>query len=185
MNPMTQKQHAFITSLLKDREPNLDAVDGLVFERYMDFLDGTKFISTKEASLLIDWLKGQPYKAKPQTNAAGAKPEPGVYVIKGEWAKVIIKLQENKAKTNMYTMRWVETKSEYLNENDDHVKGKWEYAPEFKNVIEPEHRMTMDEAKAFTLKYGQCAKCGHKLKAAKSVEKAIGPVCGKYFSAAA
>lgn len=178
MRPMSAKQASFINSLLKDREPDLDHADGLVFERYMDFLDGSKFISTQEASLLIDWLKAQPKKS---VNAFGQKVEPGVYVIDDE----IVKLQMNKAGTNAYTMRWVECKADHLNELDEHVKGEWEYAPELKKCLSPQNRMTMEQAKAFMLKYGQCVKCGRKLKAAKSVEEAIGPVCKKYFTAAA
>jgi hypothetical protein len=119
--PMSKAQHAFITKLLADREPDLDSVDGLVFERYMDFLDGSKFISVKEASLLIDWLKSQPRKGKPQVNTTGQALEPGVYVL-GEH---IVKLQMNKAGTNAYTSRWVVISGERLNENDAHIKGEW------------------------------------------------------------
>lgn len=176
--PLTAKQHSFITKLLAEKAPNLDTAPGDVYERYMDFLEGSKFIAKSEASRLIDWLIKQPKK---QANSSGQTVEPGVYVL-GDW---IVKLQMNKAGTNAYTSRWVETKSEYLNENDEHVKGKWEYDPQLKGMLRPEHRMTMEQAKAFILKYGQCAKCAHKLKAAKSVEEGIGPVCKKYFSAAA
>lgn len=175
--PMSEKQYRLIARLIKERELDLDHVDGLVFERYMDYLDGSKFIRLSEASKLIDWLFTQPKK---QVNAFGEKLEPGVYVLDDE----IVKLQENKAKTNMYTMRWVEINGERLNEHDDHVKGEWQYAPELKACLGPQHRMTMEQAKAFMLRYGQCAKCARKLKAAQSVEDGIGPVCKKYFAVA-
>lgn len=42
--------------------------------------------------------------------------------------------------------------------------------------------MTLDEAKAFILRYGQCVRCGRRLKAAESVERGIGPVCVRYFT---
>jgi hypothetical protein len=42
----------------------------------------------------------------------------------------------------------------------------------------------MPKARAieFTTRYGKCIVCGRHLKAAKSVEAGIGPVCIKYFA---
>jgi hypothetical protein len=179
--PMSRPQHSFITKLLADRTPDLDTADGLVFERYMDFLDGSKFIAMSEASLLIDWLKTQPKKSSPQVNTAGQALEPGVYVLGDH----IVKLQMNKAGTNAYTSRWVDITGERLNENDAHVKGEWQYEPGLKGQLRPEHRMTYEQAKMFTLRYRQCVKCGRKLKAAQSVEEGIGSTCKKYFTIAA
>jgi hypothetical protein len=41
--------------------------------------------------------------------------------------------------------------------------------------------MSLEKAKQLNIKYGRCIICGLKLKAAKSVEAGMGPVCIKYF----
>jgi hypothetical protein len=176
---MNEKQANFVNKLLADREPNFDGIDGTVFERYMDILDGSKFVSMQEASSVIDWLLTQPKKAPKVTEGASTVTlEPGVYVLGDH----IVKLQSNKAKTNCYTLRWTVINGERLVETGEHVNGEWVYEPNLKGQLRPEHRMTMEEAKAFGITYGRCAKCSRKLKAAKSVEAAIGPVCGKFFT---
>jgi Family of unknown function (DUF6011) len=43
-------------------------------------------------------------------------------------------------------------------------------------------RMPLAEAQAITARYGRCIVCHRALKAAKSVEQGIGPVCAKYFA---
>jgi bacterioferritin-associated ferredoxin len=43
-------------------------------------------------------------------------------------------------------------------------------------------KMTLEEAKAFIVLYGRCARCGRALKAAESVERGIGPICYKWFA---
>lgn len=105
---------------------------------------------------------------------------PGVYVLDGQ----VLKVQERRDKRGVYTLRWHEISGERLLDHDgvSRVQGEWEYAPSFKAVLTDDHRMTLDEAKAFILRYGICARCGRKLKAAESVERGIGPVCAKYFS---
>jgi hypothetical protein len=45
-------------------------------------------------------------------------------------------------------------------------------------------RMPLAEAKEITVRYGRRFVCGTALKAAKSVDRGIGPVCAKYFAAA-
>ena len=65
---------------------------------------------------------------------------------------------------------------------EERVHGEWEYAPGLLRSIRPELRMNLEQAKEFILRYGQCARCGRRLKAAQSVERGIGPVCIQYFS---
>lgn len=103
----------------------------------------------------------------------------GVYVMPDG---TIVKVKANKAKTNTYAMLWVEIRGERLNENDERVRGEYQYAPGLiAKVAAQGRKMTLEEAKAFILRYGQCARCSRKLKAAKSVENGIGPVCIQYF----
>lgn len=159
--PATDKQVAFMQRLVAEKQtpsdwtPNFD-------------------ISSSQASRLIDWLISLPRKATPDQAT-----EPGVYVLDG----TVLKVQANRAKTGVYALRWVEIRGERMVDHDEsRVHGEWRYEAGLIRAIRPEHRMTLDEAKAFILRYGQCARCGRHLKAADSVERGIGPVCVKYFS---
>ena len=106
--------------------------------------------------------------------------EAGVYVMpNGD----IVKVQANSDKSRTYAKRWVVINGERLNENDDHVRGEYVYEQGLvQQVAQFGRKMTLDEAKAFILRYGQCARCSRKLKAALSVERGIGPICVRYFS---
>lgn len=57
---------------------------------------------------------------------------------------------------------------------------KWtfEYAPGAIRELRPEHRMTLEEAKAFGALYGTCCVCGRTLTNETSIEEGIGPICG-------
>lgn len=60
--------------------------------------------------------------------------------------------------------------------------GEWVYEQGLiSHVANLGRKMTMAEAKQFTLLYGQCVRCGRKLVDARSVERAMGPVCVQYF----
>lgn len=50
--------------------------------------------------------------------------------------------------------------------------------------LKPEHKMTVDQAKAYGHKYGRCCVCGKTLTDEKSIAAGIGPVCvkGRYFT---
>jgi hypothetical protein len=103
----------------------------------------------------------------------------GVYVMPDG---TIVKVKANKAKTNVYASRWIEIRGERLNENETRVRGEYEYVSGLVHRVAASGRkMTLEEAKAFILRYGVCARCGRKLVAAKSVEQGIGPVCIQYF----
>lgn len=105
----------------------------------------------------------------------------GVYVMPDG---AIVKVKANQAKTRTYAMRWTEMRVNRLNGEDDTVHGEYVYeAGLVQQVAEQGRKMSLDEAKAFVLRYGQCARCNRHLKDAKSVEQGIGPVCIKYFAA--
>jgi hypothetical protein len=133
--------------------------------------------TARELSQLIDWLKTRPRDA---ADAERTQPEIGVYVLEDG---TVVQAKPNRTKTNVYTKRWVEIRGERLvDATGEHVHGEWEYSPELKRQVRTARKMTLDEAKAFILRYGQCVRCGRKLKAAESVERGIGPVCVQYFS---
>jgi hypothetical protein len=104
--------------------------------------------------------------------------EPGVYVT----ADAIVKVQKNKAKTNVYALVWESFGGTRLTLDGETVQARWVYSPGLIGTLTTDNRMTVDEAKKFALKYGQCARCGRTLVAAESVERGIGPVCMKWFS---
>jgi hypothetical protein len=104
----------------------------------------------------------------------------GVYVLpNGD----IVKVQANKEKTRTYAKRWVVISGERLTEADTREHGEYQYEAGLVQQVATEGRkMRLEEAKAFIIRYGQCARCSRQLKAAESVERGIGPVCLRYFS---
>lgn len=105
--------------------------------------------------------------------------EPGVY--ENEDGVFVVKW--NREHTRQYAKRLVEIGGSRLNAEGDHVEIEFDYAAGAIYRIKPEHRMPLDKAKMLTLLYGKCINCGRRLKAAKSVEQGIGPVCIKAFAA--
>jgi len=161
--PATDKQVAFATRLAAERNVTV-ALDAL---------------SKSEASALITRLLAvKPSVAAPAANNQSA--EPGVYVLPDG---SIVKVQPNKAKTNVYALRWTVIGGERLvDATEGRVHGEWTYESGLIRTVVGARKMTLDEAKAFILRYGQCVRCSRHLKAAESVERGIGPVCVQYFS---
>lgn len=126
-----------------------------------------------QASKLIDQLLKQPKTTQ-------IAREPGVYTFPDG---SVVKVQFNKAKDGVYAKRWVEFGGTRLvDDTSTVVKGHWVYEDHLIDGVKPEFRMDLEQAKAFILRYGQCARCSRKLKAAESVERGIGPVCKDYFT---
>lgn len=115
---------------------------------------------------------------EPMDVQAQVDPEVGIY-IDGDGA--IWKVQQNKAKTNVYAKVWADHSGARLTLGGDQVHGEWDYVPGGIRNVRTARRMTLDEAKSFILIYGACVRCGRTLKAAESVERGIGPVCVTYF----
>lgn len=105
----------------------------------------------------------------------------GIYVLPDGR---IVKVQANREKTRVYTKLFVEIHGERATEAGTRAHGEYRYEPGLLPEVEATGRkMTLDEAKAFILRYGFCVRCGRHLKAAESVERGIGPVCMTYFGA--
>lgn len=102
---------------------------------------------------------------------------PGVYDVDG--AVYVVKF--NQGKTRLYAKHIVES-PERLNANGDLIDIDFVYAPGAIFKIKPTHRMAFEDAKVLTIRYGRCINCGRALKAGKSVEAGIGPVCRKLFA---
>lgn len=136
----------------------------------------------------INWVRGQKAthiacpapKVEQAPVARMAVEDAGVYVMADG---SIVKVKANRDKSRTYAMRWTVIGGERLTEADSRVHGEYTYEPGLVQQVAAEGRkMTLDEAKAFILRYGLCCRCGRRLKAADSVERGIGPVCVKYFT---
>jgi outer membrane biosynthesis protein TonB len=164
--PATDRQLAYIRSLLGEREVTPEAA-----ESYAEFL-AQDDLTTAQASAAIDHLRPLPRRQ------AGTPLEAGVYVVDG----AVVKLKLSQA-GRLYSLRWVESSGERIVDGEEQrAHGDWSYEPALIRRTRPEHRMTVEEAKNFAVRYGQCANCGRTLKAAESVERGIGPVCIKRFA---
>lgn len=107
--------------------------------------------------------------------------EKGVYVM-SDGSVVLVK--PNLAKTRTYASRWVVIPGLRLTEAGTKEHGEYRFEPGLVQQVAVDGRkMSLEEAKAFVLRFGQCARCCRHLKAAESVERGLGPVCKKYFSA--
>lgn len=103
---------------------------------------------------------------------------PGVYDVDGR----VYVVKPNREKTRLYAKRLVEINSDRLNADGDMVQIEFVYDSGAIFTVKPNHKMSYDDAKMLTIRYGRCIVCGRRLKAGKSVEQGIGPVCRKSFA---
>jgi len=165
----TTKQITFLTSLLEEREHEYGNVSAKLPE-----------LSNREASEIIDLLLKQPRRTvvAPATATAPAferASQVGMY----KHGEDIVKVQASKQTGNLYAKKLVQIGGQRLNEQDARVKFDFQYAPGLVREIRSDERMSLEEAKAFGIKYGVCCVCGAFLCDAKSVSEGIGPVCAK------
>jgi hypothetical protein len=151
-------------------------------------------LTKNEASGLISNLLRKPIDAIPtptlgiqrgglgspqsQPKEVAAKLTPGAYDVDGH----VDVVKPNQQHTRLYAMRLVEIASDRMNAEGDMVQIEFVYEAGAIFNVKPEHRMSFDDAKMLTIRYGRCIVCGRRLKAGKSVEQGIGPVCRKLFT---
>lgn len=168
----TEPMKRYALSLLSERIYPDFGEDGAQrvaeFERRLDARELDKY----ELMGIIDYLKVAPLDTE-----SGLKV--GVYQRNGE----IFVVKFNRGKTNKYVNKLVELtgSARRLNEPGDHVPIEFVYAPGMLAHLRPEDQMSLEDAKPFILKYGRCLFCGQGLRAAKSVERLVGPVCMKRY----
>jgi hypothetical protein len=90
-------------------------------------------------------------------------------------------VKPNREKTRFYAKEIIES-PQRVNEMDEHVDFESIYRPGVVFDLKESDRWPLQDARHFLTKYARCIVCGAHLKAAKSVEGAIGPVCAKYFA---
>jgi Family of unknown function (DUF6011) len=132
-----------------------------------------------EVGRMIDWLKTQPHDRAdaPADDFDAQTLKPGAYRRDG----VIYIVKPNREKTRVYAKRMVVINGERLTEAGTVVKIEFEYERGAIFQLRPEHRLSTEECEALSIRYEKCIMCGRGLKAAKSVQRMIGPVCYGYI----
>lgn len=181
----SDKQHRLVRRLTNERTVPVagrSIAEAELVERHFDLLgnheefdsEHDKFVSSREASAVIDWLFDQP-----KAQGAVGDLTPGVYELAGGEIFVV---KFNRDKTRLYAKQLVEHHGDRLVESGDHRHDiEFEYAPGAIYRISPDDRMSETRGKELTIRYGKCLNCGRKLKNGVSVERGIGPVCIKSF----
>jgi hypothetical protein len=128
------------------------------------------FDDSRKASATIDALKVAARNAAHPIRPAVAELEDGMYRLpNGD----ILKVQHAVHGSGRQYAKRLVPPAEFGG------KAEFEYAPGAMRVLAPEHRMSLEDAKAFGALYGTCCVCGRTLTDEKSIAAGIGPVCGK------
>lgn len=175
--PATDKQIAFIHKLIGEKDTGHFGEDTLAD---LNTVKAGGTLPRKFASELISALLAAPRKQQPKAAPSpSAITKPGLFVApNGE----IIKAKPNQSKTRLYAMAMVGISGERLTVSGEIVNWKWRYAPGLVAQLQESWRMPFDQAAELSIAVGKCLCCGRKLKAAKSVQAMIGPVCAGYFA---
>lgn len=158
--PATEKQVAFIAKLAAERGAIDNAAD----------------LSTAEASARITQLLAMPRVAvATAANDVARVSEPGMY---RNAAGALFKVQLSDA-GNLYAKALVPIGGQRLTDTDAVIGFEFTYAPGAMRELTADMRLSLDDAKAFGIRYGVCCVCGRTLKDAKSVANGIGPICAR------
>lgn len=162
-NPATDKQIGFIVRLAEQHSADLDSI-----------LNGREWseVTKIEASAIIDTFLNMP--KPPTTPKHKIEIEDGMYRVSldGGPEMTIYKVQHAvHGSGHQYAKKLV------------FEDGSWifKYASGVVFKLRPEHKMTLEDAKAFGALYGTCCVCGRTLTDEKSIEAGIGPICAGKF----
>lgn len=169
----SDRQLDFIASLWEQREfPSAEAAQALALGTYdSDF-------GPRQASALIDVLKGLPRRGTRERNLAQQRAEVELEVgalyahdhphRKDLGDVEIYRVQRSKSSGKLYALRVRED-------------GGTEYAPGVVTRLDPARKLQLEEARAWGQRTGTCCQCYAKLTNPESIELGIGPVCrGKF-----
>ena len=173
--PASAAQVGFIRSLLvKIYGPNA-ATLGTLPEGKIDNL------TKAQASEVINRLKATtPLVAAAPVAATTAAPERVTEVgMYRNAAGDIFKVQKSKQSGNLYAKALVQIGGKRMvDDTEEVVSFEFQYSAGAVYGLTPAMRMSLEDAKAFGIRYGVCCVCGITLKDATSVALGIGPVCG-------
>lgn len=172
-------------------EPTIDFTADANFKAFLNHCEqfGIKVVYVNEQKLTLYYV--EPHTPVQQTlvetpNIPVAKAEPSVITITrpGVFKKNndIFVVKMNKDKTRLYALKLVEAPSTRLTETGKEVDFEFEYAKGVVWELTEADRMTREDARQYTIRYGRCIVCGRRLKVAESVERGIGPVCVKLIN---
>jgi hypothetical protein len=166
LNPATEKQVKFITTLMDDRQvPGATAHDLKVA-----ITAGT--LTKGAASEKIDMLLSYPKRDKSGDHKVVSQPKmtpvPGFYV--NEETETFYEVVASKAGKHYAKRFHVQGKT-----------GKWRYAPgEIKDYASWK-KVSLTDAAQFGIAHGVCLCCGRTLTNPESVAAGIGPICAAKF----
>ena len=147
--PASERQVSYLTSLLNDRVFDNDKRDEVLAKVRLGDMDKTT------ASYFIDLLLRAP---KVRAEAPRVELSEGMYMREGK----------------VYRVKRSEAGHLYASEL---IGRKFQFARGMMRVLQPEDRMTLEQAKAYGVEYGICCVCGRLLTNEVSVAEGIGPVC--------
>jgi hypothetical protein len=160
VNGPTDKQIAFITKLLAEKEHDVLDVDG--------FIATQRTLNRKSASVVIELLMDKPKKAKTNVHTTLVD---GIYTKDG----AVYRVYHTVHGANQQVVS-------LLNPEGATKKDKFTYLGKAPLAfLTAADQMTFEEAKGLCSAYEFCIACGTILHNDKSVELGIGPVCrGKF-----
>lgn len=152
LRPASEKQVNFLTRLLSEKA---------ITDEQRSKIGDPSTLESKAASRVIDWLIKQPGAAGADAIARQnlASLDVGMYSKDGE----IYRVKRSKTSGNLYATIL--------------MGSSFEYKVGVIRTLTPEHRMTLEQAKAYGVQTGVCCVCAAVLTDPKSIAAGIGPVC--------
>lgn len=180
--PATERQLRFLSSLLDQRD-----IPSAKIEKFRAALDGNATLSKQAASNFIkEILDTCPPKIKKASPERSVKIT-GDGIYRNPTTGEIYKVQWNRGSgdgRNLYAKQLVLTTVDGVEHVKIDLEGqpqdasmRWEYVKGAVYKIEPDWKMSLEEAARFGALYGRCLRCGRTLTAEESIERAMGPVC--------
>lgn len=164
---MSDKQEAFLRSLLAQKQPQTDA-DGVVW-----IINNELPSPSKGASAMIDVLKQQPNAVRPLTSdAKSTKPElvkGDVHVIEGGSGQDAFvhyyRVHMAQGTGNLYACKW--------------DGNRFDYAKGAIKLLTPANKITAEQAAEFGHMFEQCVFCSHEIDTPESTAVGYGPICAR------
>ena len=195
MNPMSEKQEAFIKKLIEERTGKVNEEQQFVVDSIVGFVDSGA-MSVKSASLAIDTLLGMKVEKQAQEVVAGPNAVPlGTYTV------VLNEEETDYVTIRIAVEKWADGKivASYLAgaDNESAYRGFafvndkglsiWKRFNDDQrlaiaaNVLignaDQAHEKFLDIAEAYAMKSGRCMRCARKLTVPASLHRGLGPEC--------
>lgn len=164
IDKLISKADLVVTADNQASEAQIRFINSLRAERGFEALTADVRISKKEASEAINDLKLTPKPAAPTAKTT----ELGIYRYDGE----IHRVKRSRTTGYHYAQRLT-----IVRNDEGKNTGEWVPAKGMIYKLKPEHRLSLEEAKAWGKVTEVCCRCGAELENDGSIEAGIGPVC--------